>query len=675
MTPPVKEPALTLHAARGVRPTGLGGSQGVGSGTGTGADSVQEVWRLLLQHMRTHAPDICRHWFEELEPLSVTGGVLYIRAHSLVHRDYLHRACNKRFNEAGQTATGRLISVRFLGPDEELPGTPSSVVVMPGAGSTLGASATRGAVHGPSIDHAQRVHQGPTSGAARSVPGSAPGGAPSGAPSAVPDDRGLAPEARGLGNAHHANDAHGLAARATHAAHAPQAMPDLDAMRAARRGDAPGLGAPGFGGESFGAQGQGAGTMGEFGNERVEYASGMNAGGTGGGFDSEDQLPVLTGEEAAMAPVRVEVGPIEHLYDDGLVLNPDNSFEHFVVGPGNRLAHAAAQAVGKAPGRAYNPYFVHGAVGLGKTHLLQAICLAIRKERPGAVIYYTSCEGFMTQFIDAVAAGMMTRFRYKFRHVDVLVIDDIHFLAKRDRTQEEFFHTFNALHQSRKQLVLSSDAPPEEIPALEARLVSRFKWGLVTSVSAPCYETRVEILRQKARLRGIELGLDVAGYVATKIDTNIRELEGAIGKLQIMSAMDRRPIDVELARLALGELEPASAPKIQIQTIVNAVTDYFGVKVTDLQSKRRQRSIAQPRQLCMWLARRHTRYSLEEIGGFFGGRDHTTVMHAVKAIEDRCETDKEFGGVVRTIEDQIRAPGVGGMGGMGGGRGAATQGG
>jgi chromosomal replication initiator protein len=344
----------------------------------------------------------------------------------------------------------------------------------------------------------------------------------------------------------------------------------------------------------------------------------------------------------------------ERLYDDGLVLNPDYGFEHFVVGPGSRLAHAAALSVGRDPGRTYNPFFVHGDVGLGKTHLLQAICLSIRQTRPGAVIYYTSCEGFMTQFMDAVAVGAMSRFRYKFRHVDVLVIDDIHFLAKRDRTQEEFFHTFNSLYQSHKQIVLSSDAPPEEIPDLEDRLVSRFKWGLVAELSPPCYETRVEILKAKARLRGLDLPDDAACYVAAKIDTNIRELEGAIVKLQMISSVEKIPITEALARAALGDEVAKGEPRVQIQTIITAVTDFFGVKVTDLQSKRRQRSIALPRQVCMYLARRNTRFSLEEIGGYFGGRDHTTVMHAVRTVEGRRDTDPEFAVVVRSLEDKLR---------------------
>ena len=285
---------------------------------------------------------------------------------------------------------------------------------------------------------------------------------------------------------------------------------------------------------------------------------------------------------------------------------------------------------------------------------LGKIGLKVLETEPAARIYYTSCEGFMTQFIDAVAAGEMTAFRHRFRDVDMLVIDDVHFLAKRDRTQEEFFHTFNSLYQAHKQIVLSSDAPPEDIPDLEERLVSRFKWGLVTTITPPDYETRIEILKNKARLRGMELPEEVAAYISNRIDTNIRELEGAIVKLQVLASVEKRALDMGLAAQALGEPRGRGDKQLQIQTIISAVTDFYGVKITDLQSKRRQRSIALPRQVCMYLARKHTRYSLEEIGGYFGGRDHTTVMHAVKTVEGRCEMDIEFGKVVLSLESQLR---------------------
>ena len=248
-----------------------------------------------------------------------------------------------------------------------------------------------------------------------------------------------------------------------------------------------------------------------------------------------------------------------------MVLNPDYSFDHFVVGSGNRLAHAAMVAVSDNPGRSYNPVFIHGGSGLGKTHLLQAACLKINERRPDAQIYYISCDGFINQFIDAVTKNQMSEFRHRFRDVDVLVIDDIHFLAKRERTQEEFFHTFNSLYQASKQIVLSSDAAPEEIPDLEDRLVSRFKWGLVTKVEPPDYETRVAILKTKAALRDVLIPDEVAIFIASRVDTHIRELEGAIVKLQNRSHVDQRPIDMDMARAEFGdEASDEDGPTIQV---------------------------------------------------------------------------------------------------------------
>lgn len=543
-------------------------------------DADQALWASMLGHLRANNADICRQWFEDIEPLGIVGGVMQLRAHTGIHREYLHRQCAQQFSEAARAASGRLLSVRFFGPDDQVRPAPK---------------------------------QSPP------APSHAPGEPAPLAHDAVPRDGAAATPAPGL--AHH----DGSHTRITNASAAGPASEDGHKPRA-----------------NWNAL---ASTDGENGTSHST--------GTGPSAGTSETI----NEMAALArPFTPKPEQLSHLYDDGLVLNPDYGFDNFIVGPGNRLAHSAAVAVAQNPGRAYNPYFVHGDVGLGKTHILQAICLKIRQVQPGAVIYYTSCEGFMTQFMEAVQAGAMAMFRHKFRHVDVLVIDDIHFLAKRDRTQEEFFHTFNSLYQTHKQIVLSSDAPPEEIPDLEDRLVSRFKWGLVCNITPPCYETRVEILKNKAALRGVALSDEAACLVAARIDTNIRELEGAITNLQARSRDEGRPIDAALVREALGEPDPKVEPKIQIQTIINAVTDFYGVKVTDLQSKRRQRSIALPRQMCMFLARRNTGYSLEEIGGYFGGRDHTTVMHAVRTIEERRDADGEFANVVRTLEDKLRAP-------------------
>ncbi|QDU31973.1 Chromosomal replication initiator protein DnaA [Poriferisphaera corsica] len=341
---------------------------------------------------------------------------------------------------------------------------------------------------------------------------------------------------------------------------------------------------------------------------------------------------------------------------DQMVISPDYSFENFITGPNNQLAYAASVAVANQPGTAYNPLFIHGGVGLGKTHLLQAICQQILSANPDTNILYVSCDAFMNQFLECVQSGQMNEFRHRYRHVDVLVIDDIHFLAKRDRTQEEFFHTFNELYQSNKQIVLSSDAAPSEIPDLEDRLVSRFQWGLVTQVTKPGFETRVAILKAKARLRGIELPEDVINYIASKIDSNARELEGAFTTVQGHAALQDQPITLKLAQTALGDTLAASGPKsnqVTLQNIIDVVTEFYNVRLSDLQSRRRHKSVTEPRQVCMFLARKRTRFSLEEIGGYFGGRDHTTVMHSIRTIDDRMKKDENFGIQVNQLDAQI----------------------
>jgi chromosomal replication initiator protein len=336
-------------------------------------------------------------------------------------------------------------------------------------------------------------------------------------------------------------------------------------------------------------------------------------------------------------------------YDD-VILSPDYVFDNFVTGPCNRLAYAACTAVAEKTGRAYNPLFIHGGCGLGKTHLLQATCQDILRRQPEARILYLSCDTFINHFIDCVQKGDMAEFRFRYRHVDVLVIDDIHFLTRRDRTQEEFFHTFNTLFQSGKQIILSSDAPPNEIPDLEDRLVSRFNSGLVVRVDKPCFETRIAIVGKKAKLRGITLPEEVITYIARRVESNTRELEGAITKLQGHAMLNGGKYDMEVARAALGDLVPASERLVTIQQIVDAVTRFYNVRMTDLQSKKRHKSIALPRQICMYFARQKTRFSLEEIGGYFGGRDHTTVMHAIRTIAADRAADPQFAGQLERIE-------------------------
>jgi chromosomal replication initiator protein len=441
----------------------------------------------LVDYLRKNHSDICRHWFDDIEPSEIRDGVLRLVVREPVQLRYLQRCCGTHFTEAAQNVTGRLLVVRFVSPDDE---------------AKFEAQAN---------------------------------GRPA-APSAVED-------------------------------------------------------------------------------------------------------------ESAERPAWL---------DEQMLLSPDYTFDSFVVGPGNRLAHAAALAVAAQPGRAYNPYFIHGGVGLGKTHLLHAICQSLLRAKPNMRLCYISCNAFMDLFHEAVRAGRMNDFRNRFRTADVLVIDDIHFLSKHEQTQEEFFHTFNALYQLGKQIILSSDAAPTEIPDLEERLTSRFAAGLVARIERPCFETRVSIIKSKATMLGITLPDDVPAYIAAKVDTNIRELEGALTRVRGVAMVLNQSISLELAKQALdGESASKSGNAPSLQSIIDSVTRFYDVKLTDLLSKRRHKSIAMPRQVCMYLARKHTRFSLEEIGGYFGGRDHTTVMHAVRTIEEKAGADGKLQAEVGRIEQDL----------------------
>ena len=346
----------------------------------------------------------------------------------------------------------------------------------------------------------------------------------------------------------------------------------------------------------------------------------------------------------------------DELFDgESMVLSPDHTFENFVPGPENQLAHAAALSVAEEPGTAYNPLFVHGGVGLGKTHLLQAIGQAILDARPDTRVLYVSCDDFITQFIACVTRGKMAAFRDRYRNIDLLMIDDIHLLTTRDRTQEEFHHTFNSLKQQGRQIVLSSDAPPHEIPNLEARLVSRMGSGLVAQVSPPGFETRVAILEAKAKMRGFVVPPEVIAYLANRLDSNARELEGAICTLHGHVVLMNQPLTLELTRSIYRDAAPPR-PKMNRATldhIVDAVTGYYNVKFSDLQSRKRPKSITEPRQICMWLARQRTGFSLEEIGGYFGGRDHTTVMHSLNVVENRKSTEEQYARQVDTLLAEV----------------------
>lgn len=335
-------------------------------------------------------------------------------------------------------------------------------------------------------------------------------------------------------------------------------------------------------------------------------------------------------------------------------LNVEYTLDQFVTGPSNRLAHAACVAVGEAPGESYNPLFLHGSVGLGKTHLLHAVCQHALSKRHDLRVLYLSCETFTNHFIQAVEHGALHQFRFRYRHVDILLIDDIQFLSERERSQEEFFHTFNTLHEARKQIVLSADCSPREIPSLEDRLVSRFSWGLVARLDKPCLETRIAIVRKKARLRQIDLPEDVIHYIAATIDSNIRELEGAITMVDAYSQQLGHTLDLTAARVALDR-EPREEPgPVSIPQILEAVCEYYDVKKSDVQGKRRNRSVALPRQVCMHLARELTPYSLEEIGSFFGGRDHTTVLHAARRIAERQGEDPHLSAALSGLKSRLQ---------------------
>jgi chromosomal replication initiator protein len=336
-----------------------------------------------------------------------------------------------------------------------------------------------------------------------------------------------------------------------------------------------------------------------------------------------------------------------------LKLHPDYTFDNFVVGPSNRLAHASCVAVSQSLGDTYNPLFLYGHSGLGKTHLLQAVCHQAREHPDGGVIQFLSCEQFVNRFIRAIEEGNVLGFQSQFRSVDMLVIDDIQFLREREQSQEEFFHTFNALYNNGKQIILSADSPPGEIPSLEARLISRFNWGLVARIDPPSYETRIAIVQKKAHLRGLNLSDEIAEYVARKVHANIRELEGALTTIYALAVTNGEQVSLELAQQALdGQIQLATR-HISITDIIDVVTRHFDVRLADLQSKKRNQSIAMPRQICMYLARNLTKHSLEEIGGHLGGRDHTTVMYACNKIAEAKSGDPQTNALLDELTRQV----------------------
>lgn len=336
-------------------------------------------------------------------------------------------------------------------------------------------------------------------------------------------------------------------------------------------------------------------------------------------------------------------------------LSPDYTFDQFVVGPSNRLAHAACRAVCSQPGTLYNPLFVHGASGLGKTHLLQATCTDMRRMNPAAKCVYMSCETFVNEFIRAIEHGRLPEFRDAAREADVLAIDDVQFLANRESSQEELFHTFNVLYQNRRQIILSADARPSDIPTLEDRLVSRFNWGLVAQIDPPNRETRHAILQKKARLRGCEVPDEVLDYIAQRVEDNIRVLEGALTKLISERQIGGRPLTIDTARQVLDDFQGAEPKPVHVSHILQAVSQYYGIKLSDLIGRKRSRSVVFPRQVAMYLARKLTPLSLEEIGNHVGGRDHSTVLHAERTVEASRSTDVKTAETLARLTRQLLA--------------------
>jgi chromosomal replication initiator protein len=335
-------------------------------------------------------------------------------------------------------------------------------------------------------------------------------------------------------------------------------------------------------------------------------------------------------------------------------LNHKYTFDTFVVGNSNRFAHAACYAVGESPSKAYNPLFIYGGVGLGKTHLMHAIGHHIIKKRPGYTVVYVSSEQFTNELISSIKDDNMAGFRNRYRGVDVLLVDDIQFLAGKERTQEEFFHTFNTLYESDKQVVISSDRPPRNIPTLEDRLRSRFEWGLITDIQPPDLETRVAILRKKAQTENFNVPYDILDYIANYIDSNIRELEGALVRLVAYSTITNKPLDMNTATEALKDILPPPQPKkITIESIQKAVSNFYGIEISELLSKKRNKHVVYPRQIAMYLCRRLTDASFPQIGEQFGGRDHTTVMHANEKIERDLQTDRELATAVNDLCKKI----------------------
>ncbi|MDH4162786.1 MAG: chromosomal replication initiator protein DnaA [Nitrospirota bacterium] len=360
-------------------------------------------------------------------------------------------------------------------------------------------------------------------------------------------------------------------------------------------------------------------------------------------------------EQPKKAPKQTKEEKKEERQEKTNLLEKKYTFNTFVVGPSNQFAHASAKAVAEAPGRAYNPLFIYSGVGLGKTHLVNSIGHFVQSKSPKARVAYLSSEQFTNELITHISRQKMDDFRQRFRHMDILIIDDIQFIAGKERTQEEFFHTFNSLYEAQKQIVLTSDRQPKEIPDIEERLRSRFEAGLIADIQAPDLETRVAILKRKAEVQNIRLPDDVAKYLATMLKNNIRELEGGLMRIGAIASLTNTDITVDLAKNELRHLIDTREKIITHELIQKVVADSFGVKPSDLKSKRRTKNVVLPRQVAMYLCRTLAGASLPEIGNFFGGKDHSTVIHAYKVIEEKKEKDPDLKDRIELLIKQLRS--------------------
>jgi len=384
-------------------------------------------------------------------------------------------------------------------------------------------------------------------------------------------------------------------------------------------------------------------------------------------MDYQDVQFVTPEDDPAATPVRHDGGlsapaaalASQHIsqalfdWDGAAQLNARYTFDAFVIGSGNQFAHAACQAVSQRPSKAYNPLFLYGGVGMGKTHLMQAIGHEVKRMQPQAAICYISSEKFTNEMINSLRYDKMTTFRDKYRNVDVLLIDDIQFLAQKERTQEEFFHTFNALHESMKQIVIASDRSPKELAEIEDRLRSRFEWGLIADIQPPDLETKVAILQKKAEQERVTLPTEVALFIASNIRSNVRELEGALIRLVAHSSLIGAAITLPYAQQVLKNFIDSPARKVTIESIQKSVAEQFGLRLIEIKAKNNSRAIVYPRQIAMYLAKHLTEASLPEIGRQFGGKHHTTVLHSVEKIEEVRKTDKDLNRLLNKLTEQL----------------------